>query len=133
MRALFRKFKSDRGQALVEIALALPVLLLLFWGIVEFGRMGHAYLTVTHAAREGARLGAVGQGDEVIEEEIERRITGLSRDQVVIEIDPPAGERYSGESLEVEVKYDLDFYLPIPGGTLPESHPVRGSSVMRVE
>ena len=58
--------REDRGQALVELALVLTILLTLLLGIIEVGRIGHAYLVVLHASREGARLGAIGQDDNAI-------------------------------------------------------------------
>lgn len=51
---------GNRGQALVEFALLLPVVMLILIGIVEFGRAWQAKQTLTDAAREGARLAAVG-------------------------------------------------------------------------
>ena len=42
------------GQALVEFALALPVLLLLIFGVLEFGRAFQTKLVMENAAREGA-------------------------------------------------------------------------------
>ena len=47
--------KSERGQSLVEFALVVPVLLLLLFGIIDFGRVFHASLTIDHAGREAAR------------------------------------------------------------------------------
>ncbi|MGI6400044.1 MAG: TadE family protein [Bacillota bacterium] len=52
--------KDDSGQALVEMALVLSMLLFLLTGIVEFGRVLSAQLVVSHASREGARIGVVG-------------------------------------------------------------------------
>jgi len=52
---------GDRGAAAVEFALLLPVLLLLVFGIIDFGRALNAQITLTQAAREGARLAAEGQ------------------------------------------------------------------------
>jgi len=49
---------SHRGQALVEMALLLPILLLLFAGLIELGFAFYNYLVVVNAAREGARYGA---------------------------------------------------------------------------
>ena len=46
----------DRGAAAVEFALLLPLLLLLVFGIIDFGRALNAQVTLTQAAREGARL-----------------------------------------------------------------------------
>jgi Flp pilus assembly protein TadG len=51
-----RGLASDRGQALVETALVLPLLLLVAVGIFEFGRAYQTYQVLTNAAREGARL-----------------------------------------------------------------------------
>ena len=52
--------RCRKGQALVEFALVLPLLLLLILGIVEFGRAWNAKQILTDAAREGARLSVVG-------------------------------------------------------------------------
>lgn len=50
----------DRGAAAVETALVLPLLLMLVFGIIDFGRLLNAQLTVSAAAREGARAAAIG-------------------------------------------------------------------------
>ncbi len=47
---------DERGAALVEFALALPLLLVVIAGIVDFGFVFQRYEVVTNAAREGARL-----------------------------------------------------------------------------
>jgi hypothetical protein len=62
-RALFSD-KKRIGQSLVEFALMLPILLLLFFGIIEFARIFHAWLTVEHSAREAARYAVSGQYNE---------------------------------------------------------------------
>ena len=48
-----------RGQGLVELALVLPVFLLLLFGVVDGGRLVYLNSVVSQAAREGARLAAV--------------------------------------------------------------------------
>ena len=53
--------KRSRGQALVEFALALPVLLVIFMGLFDFGRAVFAYNSLSNAAREGARVAIVDQ------------------------------------------------------------------------
>lgn len=50
---------SDSGAAAVEFALLLPLLLLIFMGIIDFGRAFNAQVTLNHAAREGVRVYAL--------------------------------------------------------------------------
>lgn len=56
------KRNSERGAAIVEMAIVLPLLLLLVFGIVEFGRAYMTDISVTHAAREGSRAYAITRG-----------------------------------------------------------------------
>jgi Flp pilus assembly protein TadG len=51
--------RGEEGQGLVEFALVLTPLLLLLLGIVQFGFIFNAYITVTSAAREAARSGTI--------------------------------------------------------------------------
>jgi len=50
---------NERGQAVIELALTLPLLLIVVFGIIDFGFMFQRYEAVTNAAREGARLGVL--------------------------------------------------------------------------
>ncbi len=47
----------ERGAALLELALVLPLLLVVIAGIVDFGFAFQRFEVITNAAREGARLG----------------------------------------------------------------------------
>src|SRR5262245_44540589 len=51
------------GQGMVEFALTLPVLLLLIFGVIEFGRLLQAWLAIENAARFGVRYAATGKFD----------------------------------------------------------------------
>jgi Flp pilus assembly protein TadG len=50
-----RSKRDDRGAAMVEFAIVLPVLLLILLGIIEFGRAYNTQVSIQAAAREGAR------------------------------------------------------------------------------
>jgi len=54
-----RAVRSERGQAIIEMALTLPLLLLIIMGIFDFGLMFQRYEVVTNAAREGGRVGVL--------------------------------------------------------------------------
>jgi Flp pilus assembly protein TadG len=49
----------ERGQGLVEFSLVLMPLLLVLLGIIQFGFIFNTYVTMTNAAREGARTGTI--------------------------------------------------------------------------
>ncbi len=55
---IFRNHCREAGAAAVELAVALPVLLLLLIGVAEFGRIHFATIAVANAARAGAQYGA---------------------------------------------------------------------------
>jgi hypothetical protein len=59
------KLRFEKAQTFVEFALVFPIVLLLTYGIIEFGRMVFIYASVTGAAREGARYGAAYGGDTI--------------------------------------------------------------------
>jgi hypothetical protein len=59
-RSILRLKNKVRGQNLVEITLIMPIVLLLFAGMVEVGFAVHAHVIVSSAAREGARFGSRG-------------------------------------------------------------------------
>lgn len=59
MRRILRNpLRKLRGQNLVELALLLPILLLIFFAMVEVAWWAHSYITIATAAREGARFGS---------------------------------------------------------------------------
>ena len=51
------RWRSRAGQSLVEMAMVLPVLTFLTFGLVDFGRAYYFQVSITNAAREGARVG----------------------------------------------------------------------------
>jgi Flp pilus assembly protein TadG len=53
-----RAASGERGQAFIELALVLPILLALTIGIIELGRLAYYYIEVSNAARAGAQYGA---------------------------------------------------------------------------
>jgi Flp pilus assembly protein TadG len=55
------KTKNEKGAAAVEFALILPILVIIVFGIFQFGIAFNNWISLTHAAREGVRLASVGQ------------------------------------------------------------------------
>ena len=59
MMSLHKKLRSESGASAVEFALLLPVLMMILFGIIEFGLALYRQSILTNASREGARLGIV--------------------------------------------------------------------------
>jgi Flp pilus assembly protein TadG len=55
------KLRNERGQTMTELALVLPILVVLVLAIAQFGVAFNNYVTLTDAARAGARVGAVSR------------------------------------------------------------------------
>jgi hypothetical protein len=58
---LKRTIKNERGQTMTEFAFVLPILLVLLFGIIQFGIIFNNYVALTDAARAASRKGAVSR------------------------------------------------------------------------
>lgn len=76
-----RRRREDRGASLVEVGLVLPLLIILAIGLSEIGFLVIDYITVTNAARAGARTGAAAAdsptADSVILDVVEEAVCNL--------------------------------------------------------
>jgi hypothetical protein len=63
-----KKINNQNGAAMVEFAIVLPLLLILVFGIIEFGVMFYDKAVITNASREGVRAGITGLGDPEIKQ-----------------------------------------------------------------
>jgi Flp pilus assembly protein TadG len=123
--------KSQKGQSLVEFALVLPLLVLLLFGIIDFGRIFHAYLTLDHAGREAARIASIGKNDtDVRQAAVDDAISiGLTEGRVDVS---PTGTRTSGTKVSITITYPIDFLTPVIG-EIVGSITLSDTTVMRVE
>jgi hypothetical protein len=55
-RQITKLVRSQRSQSMVEFAIVAPLLLLLIFGIVDFGRVVYIYITLNQAVNEAARV-----------------------------------------------------------------------------
>ncbi|MBW2187820.1 MAG: pilus assembly protein [Deltaproteobacteria bacterium] len=105
--------KNNRGAALVEFALVLPLLLLLLVGLIEFGLLFYNKQVLTNASREGARAGIarVGNISDIVDNYCRDRLISFSSPNAVdTDVDGEGGA--FNADLMVTVKYDYDFLLP---------------------
>jgi Flp pilus assembly protein TadG len=54
-------YRNEKGQTLTEFAMVLPILLLVLFGVIQLGIVFNNYVTITDAARAGARKAVVSR------------------------------------------------------------------------
>lgn len=128
-----KRLRNQKGQALVEFAVVLPVLLLLVMGIAQFGMLLSSYLTLENAAREAARAGIIGSTDTEIEEVITTSSPNLEKEKLTIDITPSEGSRTSGESLTVNLTYKYDLTVPVISSLFGNVVELNAETSMRIE
>ena len=106
---------SERGTAIVELALLVGVICLIAVGVFEFGRVFHTYLSVVNAAREGARSAMDGTNTDTQLQSIAS--TAASPVSVTVSV------AHSGSQTTVTVSSDFTSSVPFVstawgGGTL---------------
>lgn len=124
---------NQKGQSMVELAIILPILLLIIMGIFEFGRVMNAYLTINHAAREGARAASLGSYDTQIIEKIDTASYPLDILKLTKTISPSKISRTRGAYAAVTVAYDFDIIIPIIQNLVPSPLHIETQVVMRIE
>jgi Flp pilus assembly protein TadG len=143
-----RRWSSERGAELVEFALTLPLLLIVFGGIVDFGLILQRQQVLSNAAREGARLAVLpGYTQPDVDFQVTRYVrVGFSDDSAnpvvqpftVTTVTPPSGPPF--DVVRVDVAYTSNFLVlgrlaNLAGGnwTLGSQLTLRAASTMRIE
>jgi len=124
--------KNEKGQALVEFALIIPLVFLLIFAMLETGRFVHAAYEVEHASRESVRLGALGGNDAEIEAHAIASASGIDSSQITVAISP-AGSRASGDQITVTVTYQFTPITPFVGAIYGNGIGISADMSMRVE
>ncbi len=108
MNRTVSRLGDQRGQALVEFALVLPLLVTLLFGIVQFGIAFNNYLVLTDAVRAGARTAAVSRTapDPVAAgtSAVQRSAANLDPSALQVGVEAPEGWR-RGRDVTVSASY----------------------------
>lgn len=109
-----RSFSSERGQALIEMAFILPVMLVFLLVLVDFGLALDRREVIQHAAREGARYGAVGHSVDEIKDQTVAQSEGVlaTSDVSVCYVDGTDSNTNvgdAGDDVQVSIDYTYGF------------------------
>ena len=131
-RPVSRLRHEEKGQAIAEFAVVLPVLALVMIGMIQVGILLFNYIDFTSAVREGARKAAVSREDpdgaQATEDAIRAATSVVDDDQIDVDVqDQPWGP---GQDIEIDAEYP--YTLDIFGVEIWEG-PIRTSTVVRVE
>lgn len=111
---------KEKGQALIELALVLPIILVFLMVIIDFGLALDHREVLQHAVREGARRAAVEVDCKNIEDYVLAQSQGTLKDRgdIAVTYGDENGNTNSdaGESVEVSATYTYEF--TIGGGEL---------------
>lgn len=141
------RLEGDRGVALIEVAMTLPVLLLVSVGIIEFGRAYQTQQVLTNAAREGARVAVLpAQPPGAVEARVATYLSAghisnpSSATVTVTPTEIPIGGTATASGSRVTVSYPFSFMvlqpvakLVVPSGSLGSSFTMNVSAEMRNE
>lgn len=120
--------RPDRGQATVELALVLPLVVLLLLMLIQGGLLVRDQILATHAAREAARAAAVDV-DPAAGRRAAQAAGPLDPSRLRVRVVHRGGP---GSRLLVHVAYDSPTHLPLVGRFLGDVR-LRASASMRVE
>jgi Flp pilus assembly protein TadG len=123
--------RDENGQTMTEFALILPILALLLFAVIQFGIVFNNYLTVTDAARAGARKGAVGRyvanpGGEA-EQAARDSAVNLDQSQFAVSV---SSTWQPGETVSVTTSYPYEISLV---GLVVQSGTLESTTTERVE
>lgn len=125
---------SETGAAMVEFALILPLLVLLLLGIIQFGFIFNAQITLTSAVREGARHAVVGNTDEDVKQRVIDYSTALllklNKNGIEVKDDEDAK---GNKTKEVTAEGTVDLVMPFLGKLIENPFPLKAKSIMRNE
>ena len=109
-----RKFRAQEGQTLVEFALVVPLLLLIVFGIIQFGVAFNDYLSLTDGVRAGARKAAVSRHENdpvgVTKGAIRKAASDLDVSEDTLRIEVESSWRH-GEDVVVKATYPFEISL----------------------
>jgi Flp pilus assembly protein TadG len=109
-----RRARQDRGAAAVEFALVLPVLLLIIFGIIDFGRMLYTQITLTQAAQASARAAAIlGQNPGVTEANTAASGLNATPGQLNVTVTPCPDPPDPTANAEADLTYNFVFVTPL--------------------
>jgi tetratricopeptide (TPR) repeat protein len=97
--------RREKGAALVETAVVLPLLILVVIGMVELGLVLHDYLILQNASREGARFAAVGNPQAAVRQRVRDYAFQLDDESLDVEVVNAQGER--GSPVTVRASYPV--------------------------
>jgi Flp pilus assembly protein TadG len=141
-----RRIRSQRGAELIEFAVVLPMLLLVFVAIVDFALVMQRFLTISNAAREGARIAVLPGYSQT---DVQNRVTQYVRESTgdntasptaaltPVSVDPPGPTPpFPAAQVTVTMTHNYLFLGPVSGmlgGGSFSSITLAARATMRIE
>ncbi len=121
---------SERGSAVVEFALVLPIMLMVALAFVQVGLLARDQLLLIQASRAGARQAAVESDENGIRSATIQAAAGLDPARVRLTVERGGG---LGDPVTVAVGYEASLAVPLVGWLFPPTVSLGASATMRQE
>jgi Flp pilus assembly protein TadG len=145
----FSRLREERGQGVIEFAMVVPLLAILIFVMIDFGKAVYYYIDLTHVANEGARIATVtpatlpggaatfsayicNQLGDSAKSELRKGSSTVDKAKVTLSYDSAAGADLGNDTgdpvtVEVSTKYHWIPWTKLAAMTLG------GSATMRIE
>jgi Flp pilus assembly protein TadG len=127
-----RRFRSEEGQSLVEVAMLMPLLVLIVAGTLDLGRAYMTMVALNDAAAEGATYASMHPSatSEIVARTADSSggVLALDPDLVTVDYDTPVAP---GKPITVTIGYNYQLMTPVLNAIVPEGAIILSASEVR--
>ena len=133
---MVKRLKNERGAALLETAITIPLVLLVTVSIFEFGRAYQTWQVLTNAAREGARVAILSESnDQQIRDAVRSymiggRLPAAASASISVERTVPFGANNTASRITVTYPFNFTVLNPVIRLVTPSSSTGQGTTNM---
>ncbi|MDP4110400.1 MAG: pilus assembly protein [Bacillota bacterium] len=133
-----RFIKKEHGQAVAELAITLPIFLMILCGIIDFGWLFGNQLSLSYCCREGARYGIVNSEGAIAAQNIKDKVISETpdylKDKITVTVTFSDASAPRDGDLCVKISANIDTLTPVAGiFSGGETVTISSQCVMKVE
>lgn len=131
VRRRMDNMRKKKGQAIVELALALPLLIFFLCGVIDFGRILYASQTLNLINQEAVRKAGLGKSETEVRNYVKEKSPISDSNTIGVKVDPQSPK--SGDYVTVTLSYEVKYINPVMRVIIGKTFTINTSSTIRVE